>query len=110
VLILPPGHAQAARARRSFSVREKWILGGVGAVAVALMVAVVVSLTTGGHSTGNGCVDVTFQSSLGAQEFYKCGSAARSLCSSVGAPGGLTGVAGQAAATECRKIGLPVGS
>jgi hypothetical protein len=80
------------------------------ATAAALVVVVAISLASGGHSTGGGCVDVQFPSSLGAQEFYRCGAAARSLCSSVGAPGGFTGAAGDAIAAECHKAGLRVGS
>jgi hypothetical protein len=85
------------------------MVGGVlGALAI-LIVAVVVSLATAGHSTGNGCVNVDIPSSLGSQNFYKCGAEARAMCAAVGTPGGLTGVAGRAAAAECRKLSLPVG-
>lgn len=97
------------RAPRSLSVREKWLLGGVLSAVVALAVVVAVALATAGHSTGNGCIDVNISSSLGNQEFYRCGAAARAMCASVDTPGGFTGAAGRAVATECRKLALPVG-
>ena len=79
------------------------------AVAAALTVAVVVALATAGHSSGDGCIDVTIPYSIGGQEFYRCGVAARSTCRSVGTPGGFVDGAGRAVAAECRKAGLPVG-
>jgi hypothetical protein len=110
VLILPPGHGEALVVRRRFTARERWILGGVVSTAVALVVVVVIALASGGDRTGRGCVDVQLPSSVGAQEFYRCGAAARSLCRAVGAPGGFGGTAGAAVAAQCRKAGLPVGS
>lgn len=80
----------------------------MGALAAALVAAVVIALLSAGHSSGHGCVDVTIPYSVGGQEFYRCGPAARRMCASVGAPDGYTGRAGQAVAVECRKAGLPV--
>jgi hypothetical protein len=68
-----------------------------------------VAVLTTGHSTGNGCIDVTIPYSIGGQEFYRCGEAARTTCRSVDTPGGFVGPAGRAVAAECRKVGLPVG-
>jgi hypothetical protein len=109
VLILPPGHAHAVAVRRRFTRREKSILGVVLAAVGALIVAVVISLATTGHHTGNGCIDVTIPYAVGGQEFYRCGAAARAMCAEVGVPGGYTDVPGRAIATECRKIRLPIG-
>jgi hypothetical protein len=109
VLILPPGHALTVKARRRLSPREKWMVGGVLAALAVLAAVVVVSLATAGRSTGNGCIDVNLSSSLGNQEFYRCGDAARKMCASVGPPGGFTGRAARDIATECRKVSLPVG-
>ena len=81
----------------------------LGTVA-ALAVAVVIAIAMAGHSSANGCVDVNIPYSTGGQEFYRCGAAARAMCGSVGVPGGFTGAAGRAVATECRKAGLAVGS
>lgn len=83
---------------------------GVLGVLAVLIVVLVVSIASAGHSTGNGCIDVNIPSSLGNQEFYRCGAAAKAMCASADTPGGLTGVAGSAVATECRKVSLPVGS
>jgi hypothetical protein len=109
VLILPPDRARAIAAPRRFSVREKWILGVVLAGVAALVVAVVISIGSTAHRTGNGCVDVTFPIAIGGQELYECGSKARELCASAGASAGLSPVEDRAVATQCRKAGLPVG-
>jgi hypothetical protein len=85
------------------------MVGGVAGVLAVLIVVLVVSLATAGHSTGNGCINVNIPSSLGNQNFYRCGAQAKAMCATVGAPGGLTGVAGRAVAGECRKVSLPVG-
>ncbi len=74
-----------------------------------LVVAVVVAVATGGHSTGGNCIDVTIPYSVGGQEFYQCGAVARRTCRSVGQPGGFVGRAGQAVAAECRKVRFKVG-
>jgi hypothetical protein len=109
VLILPPGHAQAVTLRRRFSRREKWLVGGVLAGVAVLVTIVIVAISSAGHTSARGCVDVTIPYSLGGQEIYACGARARSICGSVGSAGGFTGPAGRAVATECRKAGLPVG-
>jgi hypothetical protein len=109
MLILPPGHAQAVRNPRTMRGREKWIVGGlVGAVAALIVVVVIAVASTGRHS-GHGCVDVTIPYSIGGQEFYRCGAAARAMCGQVGVPGGYSGGVGQAVALQCRKAGLQVG-
>jgi len=74
-----------------------------------LAVAVVVSVATSGHSTGNGCIDVNIPYSIGGQEVYRCGAAARAVCAAVDTPSGFSGSAGHAVAAECRKVSLPVG-
>ena len=109
VLILPPGHAQAPTLARRFSRREKWMVGSVLASVAVLTAIVIFAVSSGGHSSARGCVDVTIPYSLGGQEIYKCGAQARLLCASVGSPTGFTGAAGRAVAAECRKAGVPVG-
>jgi hypothetical protein len=109
VLILPPGHGKAVATMRPLNLRERWILRGVGGLVAVLVVVVVLAVVSAGHSTGGGCIDVTVPYSIGGQEFYKCGAAARSMCGQVGQPGGFSGRAGDAVATECRKAGLSVG-
>jgi hypothetical protein len=80
------------------------------AATAALAVVVVVALAAGSHATGGDCIDVTIPYSVGGQEFYQCGAAARRTCRSVGQSGGFVGRAGQAVAAQCRKVNLPVGA
>jgi hypothetical protein len=108
MLILPQGHAEAIRTPRTFRRREKWMIGGLLATVAAIAVAVVIAVGSAGHRSANGCVDVTIPYSIGGQEFYKCGAAARALCAEVGAPGGFTGSPGRAIAAECRKARVAV--
>ena len=110
MLILPPGHSEQVLARRGMTRRERWMVGSVLAVVAALAVVVVVALATGGHTSANGCVHVNLPYSTGGQEFYECGSKARSMCAQVNRPGGLSGAAARAVAVQCRKAGLPVGA
>ena len=62
------------------------------------------------HSTGGNCIAVTIPDSIGGQEVYQSGAAARSTCRAVDQPGGFDGRAGNAVAAQCRKVGFPVGS
>lgn len=109
MLILPPGHAEMLRERRTFSGRERWMIGGVLGVVAALAVVLVISLSTAGRHSGNGCVSVGLTYSTGGQQVFRCGASARALCTTAGVAGGITGSTGRAVATECRKAGLPVG-
>jgi hypothetical protein len=108
-MVMPPGHGQAMLVPYRFSKREKWILGGVLSLVLALAVTLVISFASAGHSTGNGCVDVALPYSDGGAEVYRCGADARAFCVSAGKPGGLTGISGRALAGECRKAGISVG-
>ncbi|MGZ4174576.1 MAG: hypothetical protein ACXVQR_08880 [Solirubrobacteraceae bacterium] len=108
-MIMPPDHARAVATRRALNLRERWILGAVGAVFAALVVAVVISVSSSGHASGNGCVDVALPYSTGGAELYRCGPDARAMCAAAGKPTGYTGAAGRAVASQCRKAGLPVG-
>lgn len=110
MLVLPPGHAEALRARRRITTREKWILGSVLTVVAAVLVAVVISIATAQHRTSAGCVDVKFPITIGGEDIYECGARAKALCASVGTTQGFSSVPGRAVATECRKAGLPVGA
>jgi hypothetical protein len=109
MLILPPGHAQRVHAPRRTSVRERWMLCVGGALTIALVVVAVIAITTTGRSSHNGCVDVTIQYSLGGNEVYKCGQAAKAFCRNSGLPGGFTGAVGREVAVQCRKAGLAFG-
>jgi uncharacterized protein YcfJ len=107
VLILPPGHGHAISARRTLTIREKWMIRGVLAVVVAVGIALVISFATAGNSSGHGCIYATIAGDVGAQEIHECGKTARQTCATVHAA-----YPAQSAATiaaECRKAGLPVG-
>lgn len=109
MLILPPGHARAAREPRLFRAREKWMIGGGLGVLAAVVVVLVIALAGGERSSGHGCISVGLAYSTGGTQLYRCGASARALCSGVGQPGGTAGVAARSLATECRKAGLAVG-
>jgi hypothetical protein len=110
VLIIPPGHAEAVRARWQPSAREKWMIGGVlGAVAV-LAAVLVISLASSGPSSKSGCIYATVPAATGAEQINLCGARARSTCATVQTPGAYAPQAAQSIAAECRKAGLPVGS
>ena len=109
MLILPPGHAQEIRTPRRITLRERWVVGAALAMLAALVVVLVVALSSGEHSSGNGCVYVNLPYSTGGASLYQCGSQARATCDSVGRTNAFTGPAATAVATQCRKAGLPVG-
>jgi hypothetical protein len=85
------------------------MLSGVLGLVGALVVVLVIALSTGQPHSGKGCIDVGLSYATGGQQVTRCGAAARALCSGAGVPGGITGPTGRAVATECRKAGLPVG-
>jgi len=110
MLILPPGHGRSLASPRRLQRRERWFVGGAALAVALLAIAIVVSLAGGGGKVGKGCIDVTFASSLGAQEVMGCGASARAICASAGTPSGYTGEAGRLIAARCRVIHLPVGT
>jgi uncharacterized oligopeptide transporter (OPT) family protein len=111
VLILPPGHAQAVGARRPLSVREKRMIGGVVATVAAVIVALVISLSSSSPTSGHGCIYLTLAANAmtGGEEIYQCGAQARSTCATAQAPGAFTADAAHEVAAACRRAGLPVG-
>lgn len=109
MLILPPGHAQSVRLGRRLTLREKRLLGGLGAAMAALLVILVVALASSGQSSSHGCIYVTIPAATGAQQISQCGAQARSTCASAQTPGAFTPQAARAVSAECRKAGLPVG-
>ncbi len=110
MLILPPNHAAEIRVARGFSQRERWMLSGVGAVVAALIVVLVIALSTGDPTSANGCVEVNLPYSTGGANLHSCGARARAMCGEVGQPGAFTGAAASALATQCRKAHVPVGA
>jgi hypothetical protein len=106
---LPEGHAATVFAPRRLGTRERWMIGSVLAVVIIGMVVLVISIGSTGQKSANGCVDVTISGPIGGEELYRCGAKARSLCASVGHPGGISGAPATDVSRECRKVGLPVG-
>jgi hypothetical protein len=83
------------------------IRGVAGLIAVVALV-LVISLSTGGKSSGHGCIYLTIPADTGAQEVYQCGVAARSTCQSTATPGAFSPQAAGAIAAECRKAGITI--
>jgi hypothetical protein len=108
VLIMPPAEQRLPRSRR-LSLRERWLLSGVGAVVLALAVAVAISLASHAATTGHGCLRATVAGPVGAEQISRCGAAAQQLCASLGTPGAFSGDAARTIAGECRKLRLKVG-
>jgi hypothetical protein len=109
VLILPPGHAESIRSRRSLSVREKRLLGLVLVLIAALAIALVIALSTTGRSSAGGCIHLTIAADTGAQDVDECGATARYTCATVLEPGAFPAESAAAIAAACRKARLPVG-
>lgn len=108
MLILPPGHAEALRAHRGLSKREKWLIGGVLGTIAVVAIVLAVSLGTSGPSSARGCIHATVVGPVGAVQINECGAAARSICTTVYAPGAYPPSGVRTLAAECRKAGLPV--
>jgi hypothetical protein len=84
------------------------MIGVVLGLVAIVGVVVVIALASSGRSTRNGCINVTVPGATGATELYRCGAEARTVCASVGIPSGPNGALGQAIASACRKVGLPI--
>ncbi len=108
VLILPPGHAQATFGRRTLNTREKWILSGVMAATLALLVIVVISIATAGPKSTSDCINVTSPGFIGAQSVSGCGAHARAICHSALTGSGYTRGQNADVLAACRKHGIPV--
>ena len=74
-----------------------------------VVIAVVIAFTTHQHKSRNGCIDVSAATAIGGSELYRCGTAARDLCTSPVAGNGSSNIAfRQQLADACRKAGLPI--
>lgn len=110
MLIVPTGHWQEqAAGPRKLTKRERGILGGVLAVVAVLVVIVAISFTSKQRTSANGCIDVSAATVIGGSELYRCGTAARDLCSAPSGPSATDNISFRRALAEaCRKAGLPV--
>jgi hypothetical protein len=106
---LPPGHAESIRLRPRLSLREQRLVAGFIAAMAALAVVLIISFSTGGQSSANGCIYLNIAAATGAEQISQCGTAARSTCANAHTPGAFTRQAAGAVSAECRKAGLPVG-
>jgi hypothetical protein len=68
----------------------------------------VVAFTSVQRQSRNGCIDVSAATVIGGSELYRCGSAARALCTTPGAGSSQNVAFSRALAEACRKAGLPV--
>ena len=110
MLIIPSGHWQETpSAPRKITRRERWILGSVLAAAAVIVVLVAISFTSKQRTSANGCIDVSAATVIGGSELYRCGTAARDLCSAPNGPSASDNISFRRALAEaCRKAGLPV--
>jgi hypothetical protein len=104
---LPPGHFQASGRPRA-SRRERWLIAGVLAASALIAVIVVVSFTSHQRKSHDGCIDVSAATVIGGSELYRCGDAARGLCTAATGTGEENISFRRALADACRKAGLPV--
>jgi hypothetical protein len=108
MLILPPGHAQEAARGPTLSRREKRLIGSVLGLCAVICVAVVIAFTSQQRQSRNGCIDVSSATVIGGSELYRCGAAARALCTEPGGERSSNVAFARALAEACRKARLPV--
>lgn len=108
-MVLPPGHHLEITRKRTFSIREKWTLGIVGAGMAAFAVVLVIALSGPGQSTARGCVDVSILGATGGSSIHQCGDNARALCRSAGRGGGNVTDTVREIIAACRKDGFAIG-
>jgi hypothetical protein len=107
-MAMPLGHGSEQQRLRPLARREKLMAASIGGVlAIVLVAVVVISLTHADKRSGHGCIAVSLAYSMGGTQTYRCGVAARAMCSAVNKPG-LEGTAGRDVAQACRKAGVPV--
>lgn len=84
------------------------MIGSVLALTAALAVVLVIAFTASQHTSGHGCIDVSAATVIGGSELYRCGAAARELCTNPGRAGTEFLSFERALAVACRRAGLPV--
>ncbi|MGH2871614.1 MAG: hypothetical protein ACRDL5_04025 [Solirubrobacteraceae bacterium] len=85
------------------------MVAGVAGVLAALALVLAVSITVHGSGSRRGCIEFSLAYSTGGDRIQRCGAAARGLCSTLNAAGGLTGQPARVVARACRRARLPVG-
>lgn len=108
MLILPPGHAERAARPLRIGRRERWFLGSGAVLLAALAAVLVISLGSHQRVSGHGCIDVSAATVIGGSELYRCGAAARALCTQPGHAGQEFASFQRALAAACRRAGLPI--
>src|ERR1700754_3362344 len=107
--MLPAGHYQQIFQPRTLGSRERWIIGSIVALEGAIAVAVVVAFTSVQNQSRNGCIDVSAATVIGGSELYRCGAAARDLCTVPTTRASTDTIAFRRPLAEaCRRAGLPV--
>jgi hypothetical protein len=84
------------------------MIGGVVGLVAVIAVAVVVAFTSVQRQSRNGCIDVSAATVIGGSELYRCGAAARALCTAPAGASSQNVAFSRALAEACRKAGLPV--
>lgn len=106
-MILPTGHWQEVSVPRRVSRRERWMIGGVLAVVAIVVIAVAIAFTSHRRTSRHGCIDVSAATAIGGSELYRCGAAARELCTGASGPSSQNAAFRRALAEACRRAGLP---
>jgi hypothetical protein len=75
-----------------------------------VVIAVAIAFTSHQRKSRDGCVDVSAATVIGGSELYRCGTAARQLCTAPSDHGSENIAFRQQLAAACRKAGLPVPS
>ena len=104
---LPIGHGQQG-GPPLLARRERWLIGVVLAACAALVVTVAISLASHQRTSQHGCIDVSAATVIGGSELYRCGAAARGLCTAATGSGEQNISFRRALADACRRAGLPV--
>jgi hypothetical protein len=104
---LPIGHGRQTGPPR-VTRRERWLIGGVLTACAAIAVIVAISFTSHRRTSQHGCIDVSAATVIGGSELYRCGAAARGLCTGASGRGEQNIAFARALADACRKAGLPV--
>lgn len=109
-MVFAPDHFQQvnqqATRRRFRSGRERGAAYAATIVTLVLVGLVVFSLTTHQRRTGNGCIDFNYSTMIGGAEMYKCGAAARNLCTTPPSKKSIDGSYLSELYAACRKAGL----